>query len=470
MAGRAKLGVFSLAMINTAAILSLRSLAITADYGLASIGIYALVAIVFFIPCSLACAELGSSFPRKVAVYPWVREAFGPSFAMLAMWSLWMGSIAWFPAILFFVAANIAFLISPELAANKIYMFFTMLIVFWGAILSNFFGIRTSSLITSIGVILGTLLPGLLIILLGFSWLLAGNQIEMDISFASLFPEFEFSNLVFIGGVYLGFVGVEMSAFHARDIEKPQTDYPKALLLSGLTIVIVSVLGSLSISVVVPKAEISLLQGIMQAFSTFLKSFSLELLTPIFAFILVLGSLAGINTWTLGPARGILALEEDSMLPKWFYYVNKNNAPVAALLVQGTIGTVLALVIFVLSNSNTAYWIVSSLSAQFALISYSLVFASLLKLRFSKPELYRPYKIPGGNLFVAILSTLGIASCITVFLLCFFPPQQLNVDSMQSYWSDTFFYFLIVSFLLLVFLSPAFIFIKRRNIKKRISS
>src|ERR1700757_3923767 len=58
------LGMFSLAMIDVAAGISLRNLPTIAEYGWGSIFIFALALLGFMIPISFAAAELGSGWPK----------------------------------------------------------------------------------------------------------------------------------------------------------------------------------------------------------------------------------------------------------------------------------------------------------------------------------------------------------------------------------------------------------------------
>jgi len=57
---------------------------------------------------------------------------------------------------------------------------------------------------------------------------------------------------------------------------------------------------------------------------------------------------------------------------------------------------------------------------------YILVFASAIKLRISKPDADRPYKIPGGILGLGIIAGMGILICALCFGLGFIPPDQFK--------------------------------------------
>ena len=73
-----KLGVFTLAIMNVTAVVSLRGLPAEAEYGISSAFYYLFAAIVFLIPTSFVAAELAAMFQDKQGgVFRWVGEAFG---------------------------------------------------------------------------------------------------------------------------------------------------------------------------------------------------------------------------------------------------------------------------------------------------------------------------------------------------------------------------------------------------------
>ena len=72
-----RMGVFTLAMINVSAIVSLRGMPAESTYGLSSVFYYIFAAVFFLVPVSLVAAELTTGWPQKGGVYRWVGEAFG---------------------------------------------------------------------------------------------------------------------------------------------------------------------------------------------------------------------------------------------------------------------------------------------------------------------------------------------------------------------------------------------------------
>lgn len=417
------LGIISLALINVAAIVSLRNLSFMVEYGFSAILFYLVAALLFFIPTALVCAELATAWPEAIGIYGWVARAFGPRIGFFAQWMNWMFSIASFPTVLTFLAATIAYLIDPTLAQDKHFMFFAIVGIFWTLTLLNFLGMKTSAAVSTIGAFLGTVIPGLLIIILAVIWLCLGKPISLQASNGWL-PSFSLGNVVFFGAVVLGLAGMEMSAFYANETENPKQVYPKAILLSTILILGISILGSLSMAVVVPK--ISIVSGVMQVFNVFFTDFGMGWAVKLIAFMAIVGSFAGNNTWIIGPAKGMHHSLETGAMPKWLSKKNKHNQPVAILLVQAVLGTILALTFFVMPSVDIAFWLVTAITTQFATAMYILVFAAAICLRFKHPEVQRPYKIPGGKLGLGLVAGSGIVICALSFLLGFVPPDQFK--------------------------------------------
>jgi len=117
---RTQLGLFSLTMINVAAIASLRDLPQMAEYGVGCIFFYLLAGLVFFMPVSLVAAELTTGWPQKGGVYVWVKEAFGKSHGFAAVFIQWFQNLCWYPVVLTFAAAAFAFAIEDASGATRL--------------------------------------------------------------------------------------------------------------------------------------------------------------------------------------------------------------------------------------------------------------------------------------------------------------------------------------------------------------
>ena len=194
------LGIFALAMINVAAVLSIRNFPSMAMFGWQCIGWYIIGTVLFLIPLSLAGAELATMLSDKGGgVYAWCKEAFGEKGGFVAIFCEWSNNLVWFPTVLAFIASTLAFALSPALGSNSMYLFVVMMIAFWGTTAIAYFGENVSSKFQNYGVILGSIIPSVLIIGLGVWWAVSGATIVLppfslgpDSTGAWIFPHCRF--------------------------------------------------------------------------------------------------------------------------------------------------------------------------------------------------------------------------------------------------------------------------------------
>lgn len=423
------LSVFSLVMINVIAVDSLRTLPMSAKLGLPLVSYYLVAALAFFIPVALVAAELATAYPNTGGLYVWVREAFGRRAGFITIWLQWIYNVVWYPTILAFIAATISYLFAPELANNKFYLLTTALTLFWFFTLLNCFGMKISSIVSILGASFGTILPMVGISILGAIWLFQGKPLSVQMP-STWLPDFSSAgNLALFSAVLFGLIGVEMSAVHAEEVKNPQRDYPRAILYSTIIILATLILGSLAIVMVVPNAELSVVSGLIDAYAIFFNNYHMAWMTKVVAMLIVLGGVSGVSAWIIGPTKGLLVSARDGSLPEFFSRVNRHHAPVTLLLTQGIIFTLLSTVFIIFDSINAAYWLLSDLSAQMALLVYIFMFAAAIKLRYSQPKKARGYTIPGGNFFMWLICSVGILCCIAAMFIGFVPPTQIPIGN-----------------------------------------
>ena len=109
--------MFAVVMINMCIIFSVRGFPLLAEEGLSLVFYLLFSALTFLLPASLICAELASAWPPHGpgGVYIWTKQAFGTRFAFLAVWFQWISAVVWFPTVLSFIAATIAYIFDPAL-------------------------------------------------------------------------------------------------------------------------------------------------------------------------------------------------------------------------------------------------------------------------------------------------------------------------------------------------------------------
>ncbi|EPP34416.1 amino acid permease family protein [Chlamydia ibidis] len=412
-------------MLSLAVVISLRNLPLTAKHGLSTLFFYALAVMCFMIPYSLIAAELASFKPQ--GIYVWTRDALGKWWGFFSIWMQWFHNMTWYPAMLAFIASTLVYKMNPELAHNKVYLATVILAGFWGLTFFNFLGISTSALFSSVCVILGTLIPGLILVSLALLWIFSGNPIAISFSWGDLLPDFSnMSSLVLLAGMLLALCGLEANANLASDMINPRKNYPKAVFIGATLTLAILVLGSLSIAIVIPKEEISLVSGLIKAFALFFDKYNLSWLTNIIVVMTIAGSLGELNAWMFAGTKGLFVSTQNDCLPRKFKKVNSKNVPVNLMLFQAIVVTLFTLLFLCLDSADLAYWILSALSIQMYLAMYICLFISGPILRIKEPKAERLYSVPGKLFGICCLSTLGIISCLFALCISFLPPQELT--------------------------------------------
>lgn len=452
------LGMFALTTMSVAAVMSLKNVPVMSEYGFTLVFYLLFGTICFFIPISLISTELATGWPRRGGIYVWVTEGLGPKWGVAAAWFHWVESFFWYPTAFAFVAATISYIFNPELASNKPYNVAMIIGIMWLFTIINFAGMKLSSIISTVGVIAGTIIPGLLIIALGVIWVIQGKPFAIDISMKSFFPVIDnMSQVTLLAGMGLVFVGIELVGYHANEVKDPQRTFPKAILISGIIIFLLNIIGALSIAIVVPKADLSLTAGIMEAMESFLKAYHLHQLTPWIALLTAIGTCAMASTWIPAPAKGVEVPAKEGYIPPFFAKNNRNGMPTGALIVQAIAVTIVALAFLLMPSINSAMWLLIALVVQIYILMYFMMFIAAIRLRYTQPDVERAYRVPGGNAGMWIVAGIGFLTSLFTFLTGFWPKAGIDTPKEIILYEA----FLIGA--IIIVCAPAFIFYAKRK-------
>jgi glutamate:GABA antiporter len=419
----------ALAVLTVASVGSLGSAPALAVFGLASVFLYVLPALVFLLPVSLVAAELSSGWPG--GVYNWVREGISAPMGLLAVWCQFAQTIFFYPALLAQVAGTLAYVFNPGLAGNGVYNAVVIVVLFWGGVLVSSRGAALVADISSGGTLIGTFIPAVIVVALGVAYLLQGNHPAAPMTAGHLLPAWHgLASIVLVVSSFFTYAGVEVNAVHVDELRNPGRDYPKSIYLAVGLVLAVFISSTLAISWVVPSGQISLTVGVMQAFNRLLTHFGLAFAVPLIAIALVIGALAGMWTWLDGPSEGLLRIgREQGFLPPYFQKVNGRGIEVRILAAQGTVITLIALLYAFIPGVSHAYWIFAAMATQVYLIMYVLMFVAAIRLRRSQPDRARGYRAPA----LGLLTVLGVVSSVAALVIGFVPPSQFGSSNPLLY-------------------------------------
>lgn len=445
------MSIFAMAMMTSAAIMSLRGLPMIAKEEFTLFFYIGFATIMFLIPGALVAAELGGMFgEQEGGVYTWVKEAFGERCGFVAIWLQWVQNVVWYPTPLAFAAATFAYVIGAgNLAANGMYTGLFCIVFYW---LATWLSARDSSSITrvtSYGFLTGSILPALVLVVLALIWWLQGHPLgfmhlpasqgALDTVVKShvhprLFPHITgLSDIAFLAGVVLLFAGVEVHAVHANRMPRPQIQYPLALMFTSIIVFGIFTLGAFAIAAIMPYSDINVESGLIQAFQMAFSKFNLSWCVPVIGILIMFGALASVTSWIIGPSRGLLQTAKDGLLPAFMAKTNQQGIQANILLVQAVIVTVLSCIYFVFKNVSVAFFLISAMTITLYLIMYVFMYAAGIRLRYKRPDMPRRFRVPGGIIGMWFMGLLGLSGVIFSFVVAFFPPSQLPVGNPSMY-------------------------------------
>jgi amino acid transporter len=419
----------ALALMTTSSVASLRPSPTMAVYGLACVLLYLIPALVFLLPTSLVSAELASGW--QGGVYNWVAQGLSKPMGFLAVWCQFAMTIFYYPSLLGYVASTLAYVFNPALASNGVWTAVVIVVAYWSGVWISARGTKGVAGLASGGLIIGTLVPGVLLVVLGLVFLGQGNPSAAPMSADHLLPAWAgLASLVLIVNNFLSYSGMEMNAVHVSSLRRPATQFPRSIFLAMGLVLLIFILPALAISWVVPAGELSLTAGVMQAFDAVFAQFGWQVLTPVIGIMLVFASLGGMLTWLAGPSKGLLLISrQEGYLPPYLQRLNKHGVQQNILVVQGLITTAIALLYAFIPDVSSAYWIFSVITTQVYLIMYLLLFVAAVRLRRNNPDHPRGYRAP----MLAGLCGVGFTASLAALLVGFVPPSQFGSGNAATY-------------------------------------
>jgi amino acid transporter len=348
---------------------------------------------------ALNYCELATTYPVTGGAMTYVKEGFGNNILMFLVGSLDALSSTFYAAL---SAVGFAYSI------RVFFPFMPIIPVAMAVIL--FVGILHIKGITQVGnlqIIMGAFLLIVfgLFIVLGLTRPEGFNQ-EVFISGRILFENRSFwanlgRMLTTIALIYNAYVGFEVIADDAEEIQKPNRNIPIGILVSlGITTLVYSLVSYVTIGVI-PYSDLA---GSETALTDAAKVFWPRLGVPLMGAAGIVATLTSINSAMLSATREAFTLSRDQVWPRILGRLSQWRTPYVSIifimLVSGLI-TIIGLVDFLSFISSAGY--------MFVLIWASL---SMIKLRKKYPDVERPFKTPLFP-FTAILAALSGILIIT---------------------------------------------------------
>jgi amino acid transporter len=381
-------------LFTVSAILLLDTLTAAASVGAPSVFWWVFLGIIFFIPFALICAEMGCAYPEQGGIYAWIRDSFGGRWASRATWCYWVNTAVWIPAIFILFAGVFKQMFYPELSlAGQIAIGIALT---WLAVVVNVITLDVGKWIPNLGAIFKVLI--FLAIIIGAYIHIGVNGMANPLTLETLKPDWG-DSLQYIPAIIYGMLGFELVSAGSKEMKNPARDVPRAILISGVIILVLYLLGTIAVLAAIPAGDINLVEGLIDTLHLF---FGGSPAGNIVVLVLGVGALytffSNGVTWALGCNRAAAEAAMEGELPRIFAIESKKlGTPVGAAVLMGIVSTILLVLYGLMAGSNEdLFWSLFAFSAVIFLLPYQGMLLAFVKMRLIDPDHHRPYKVPGG--------------------------------------------------------------------------
>ncbi len=396
---RKSLGRLDIIFLAIGAVISIDTIAQIAAGGGAQAFTWAVViAITFLFPYALVTAELGSTFREEGGPYVWVRLAFGRLAAAISTMLYWITNPIWMGGSLVFISAATfsAFVTPLEEGSVQDYLF--KLVFIWLAIAVAVVGLQYGKLIVAAAAVLKVALivvfsaaVGIYAVRNGIHGYAAGDFSPTVAGFLGVTPLLLFA-----------FVGFEAPNGAAEEMRNPRRDVPIAVASSGTVAVLCYLIPIFGILAVVPSDQISgasgFLDAVTEVFSVFGPAATPMVTVTAVLFIFVI--LGQASAWMIASDRVQASASADGTFFRYFgKFSPRLGTPVRMNMLSGVIATVFTIAATELLQGSGAsvFTVVLTVAVTTLLLSYLIIFPTVVRLRYRKPDADRPYRVPGGK-------------------------------------------------------------------------
>ncbi|MFV0382027.1 MAG: APC family permease [Breznakia sp.] len=380
-----------------------------------------LLMLIFLLPYGLISSELGTTYDGEGGLYDWVRKAFGSRMGSRASWYYWINFPLWMASLAVVFPGMITLITGFEIntvAAIAIELMFIWIIVFL-----SFYSVSDSVWILNgaavIKVLLALLLGGLGI------YVALTQGVANEISVSSLLPSFDLDSLSYISVIVFNMLGFEVICTLSGDMENPNKQIPKAIVIGGLVIAGIYMFSAFGIGVAIPTSDISTSSGLVDAI-ILMTNEPAGLLVKGVAFLFLLTLFGNMISWSLGVNSVACYAAKNNDMPKVFAIESKKNKmPIGSALMNGVVASVVILLAPFIPNQDL-FWSFFALNLVMFLMAYIPIFPAFLRLRKIDPDTERPFRVKGSKTVLTILAALPM---IVIIISLIFTAIPLSFDS-----------------------------------------
>jgi amino acid transporter len=407
----------------------IRWIAVAAAVGPASLPMWVLALLTFFVPLAVATAELTARVEGEGGLYAWTRDILGPFAGFMCGWLYWISLLPYFAGILVFLGGLVIAAIGGDPKDAFLYVAISIAVSLLVTAV-QLGGLRYGKWLPNVGTA-GAWIVVLTIITMGVV-IAARGQSATSFATSPYVPQMNFDTALLWGTMVFGFCGIEAIAFLRNEIAGGMRTIIRVLLIVGGSATIIYIVGTAAFLIILPQSELSRLAGFPDALRSGLAHVGLGGLAPTIVGLFALSMLGGFTAWFGVGARLPFAAGIDAFLPPVFAKRNpKTGAPVTAILVQGALMLILVVVSQTGTSIANAYDFLVAMSVLTVTVPYVIMFVAYLRAS-RLPPVAGAWAPPGGARTSASLARVGLISTL-IAIACTLVPSPTEAHPVTAF-------------------------------------
>lgn len=423
-----KIGFWELVLMNISALYGIRWIAkSTSDsfgLGLGAIPCWIIFMFLFFVPQALMCAELSSAYPSDGGLGEWVKIAFGTKYGFIVSWLNWTAKIFWYASFLTFFSINFTYMIGkPALANNKPLVLVMSLLLFWALSFASMKGMKFGKIFTNMGS-LGSTIPTIFLIGMSFLAILVLHKAPSASTYtmATMTPKLNGNSLVAVSGIIFAYTGAELTANFVSEMDSPQKNFPKAIIISASVVCLLYVVGSIAMTMLMPTSKIFAYTGTLDALIVACKLLGVPVLfVQIVAAGITLSILGALVLYIAQPVKMLFGQAVDGVFSEKLTKNNEHGIPEKAILLQTIIVTALLAATSLFPGVDVIYNVLVTMTALTSLFPYILLFLAYIKIKREKDDDGSLYLMTKNKKFGMGLGWMELIVCCIAIVLSAYP-------------------------------------------------
>lgn len=384
---------------------------VSPGYMMASLGNYPLIFGLWALGgllalCGALCvAELAAALPRAGGEYVYLREAYGPMPAFLSGWTSFFLGFSAPLAVASYIAAM--YLLTPfgvdPGQTGRLRIVAAVIIV--AITVPNLLGHRQSAWTQNLTTILKL---GLFAALAVLAFLFGKGQLSHIVEGRPIGQVGLGTAVTQLFYVMFAYSGWNAASYLAGEVREPGRILPRSLLLGAGSVVVLYLAMNVVFAYAVPLASVGF-DNAERVPQLAVENLFGARVSGVFSVLLGLAFLATVSAFIITGPRVYYAMAKDGLFPSIAQRVSaKGRVPTHAMLLQ----SVCAVAILFATDFQNLYKYASVGLSLFALLFIGAVYV----LRRRRPDLARPFRVPGYPLVPAVFMIVTLFMAVFAFL------------------------------------------------------